>query len=692
MENKINYNLFYEVLSNIREEFHSKGRLDDSNKKLDEIVKLLVISYYIALKEKKKFNIEYVKNFAKRNYNDESRIAIALISIFNVISKDEMFFNQDGTNVFGANPQMNIQNSENQFAEMLICELSKLDFVALLEERREGTFDIINECFGHFVRENFRNNKEDAQYMTPSEVVTPALKILVNDIMEDDFFKKSIMNLEEKFMILDPTCGVGTLPIEMSKLIIEYINRLKLSEEEKRGIIEKIKKHSIYGQDKVDRMTRLSKINALMLDCDIYNFQQGNSISEESWIDNFYNKIDIIVSNPPFGAEFLFGKLKNKEYYSILKGICKDDTIVTSELLILDKSISLLKNGGKLMIIVPDSVLSAKGLYETFRIELNKKVNIKAIIDLPSVTFAQAGTRTNSAIIYLEKRVAKNGIFMGICKDVGFVVKDRVGIPVKFSKGENEMKIISQKYISIDKKIENMKKHKIINNTPSCTIVYNSDIIDNIYKPNFYDSKRLKTLNELRNIPNDKFEIKELEEIVEFMDNKRDKKYVEEGYRHISVLHVRRDHTIDFQKVEQFKPISKGKVCCAGDILFSKINPQNPRIAVVPEYNSELVCSYEFSILKPKEGYSSFLISFLLNSNLVKNQIISLTSGTSSSHSRIKELQLRKILIPYPKKDGIEYNLYSDIAKNIKRTMYKKYKTEKSLFKLEEEIENNIYG
>ena len=45
----------------------------------------------------------------------------------------------------------------------------------------------------------------------------------------------------------------------------------------------------------------------------------------------------------------------------------------------------------------------------------------------------------------------------------------------------------------------------------------------------------------------------------------------------------------------------------------------------------------------------TFLISRLLKTSFVQKQIESLTSGTSSSHSRIKTEQLLNILIPNPK-------------------------------------------
>lgn len=52
MNNGVSYSMFYEILLNLREYFHSYGRIDDSNAKLDEIVKLISINYEMATKGK----------------------------------------------------------------------------------------------------------------------------------------------------------------------------------------------------------------------------------------------------------------------------------------------------------------------------------------------------------------------------------------------------------------------------------------------------------------------------------------------------------------------------------------------------------------------------------------------------------------------------------------------------------------
>ena len=60
MNKGVNYSMFYDILLNLREEFHSYGRIDDSNAKLDEMIKLICTSYSMALSGMQ-FSLEHIR-------------------------------------------------------------------------------------------------------------------------------------------------------------------------------------------------------------------------------------------------------------------------------------------------------------------------------------------------------------------------------------------------------------------------------------------------------------------------------------------------------------------------------------------------------------------------------------------------------------------------------------------------------
>lgn len=669
MNKGVNYSLFYDILLNLREDFHSYGRIDDSNAKLDEMIKLICTSYSLALSGKR-FSLEYVRQVALNHFEDQKKVAEALRYLCAQEMQKDLFLNDDGTNIFGINPTLAIQPTEDDFAQKLITEIGKIDFVYLIENRSYSEFDLVNECFGHFVRDNFRNNKEDAQYMTPYEISVPILDIIFSDMERQQYFTAGVLH---NFTVMDPTCGVGTLLIESSSHFTKYVEQNISSREEREQIIQRFRAHGILGQDKVDRMVRLSKINALLLGSNAANINEGNSIVGKSSLNNHFGQVDLIFTNPPFGAEYNVQDLDLNEYPILSESKLSGKTFA-SELLMLDKCLKLLKPGGYLAIVLPDSVFASKGNNSTYRDYLLRGYNILGVIGLPSVTFAQAGTRTNTCVLILRKTAPNPSgrMFMADCKDIGYSVKERAGVPVKIEQGTNEMIAIAQSLSG------NIPDVKILSEVPSVTLIDRTDYVDNSLKPSFYAAARYKTIKNLTNSVTEGFEVVRLGDIVEFVTKTRKSYMVSDTIKHISVLHVNADCTINFDEVDSFTPVSKGRQCHHGELLFSKINPRIPRMAVVPQRDTQLVCSNEFEIMKSKGIIGMYSLCFLLRTDSVMSQIQNLTSGTSSSHSRIKREQLAEILIPIPVNDAAK-NMIAEIDRKLESSVVQIYAAESQI-------------
>ena len=77
MNSGVSYSMFYEILLNLREYFHSYGRIDDSNAKLDEITKLISLNFALA-KKGEKLSIQYIREKAQQ----KSNFAQSLIQVF----------------------------------------------------------------------------------------------------------------------------------------------------------------------------------------------------------------------------------------------------------------------------------------------------------------------------------------------------------------------------------------------------------------------------------------------------------------------------------------------------------------------------------------------------------------------------------------------------------------------------------
>lgn len=92
----------------------------------------------------------------------------------------------------------------------------------------------------------------------------------------------------------------------------------------------------------------------------------------------------------------------------------------------------------------------------------------------------------------------------------------------------------------------------------------------------------------------------------------------------------------------------------SGDILFTRINPRKNRIAIAPPLNGYGIMSKEiFRIVWKDNPYISkknqYVLCSILQSTHVHNQIIRLSTGSSSSRARVQEEDLlNDVFIPIP--------------------------------------------
>lgn len=676
MTNANAYQTFYYALKGIRDLFHKSGRLDDSNVKLDEIVKL--ISLYLYQPYSQSNLRELLTNY---EYDHSFDITAELKQSFSRLAADKQFLNDDATSIFGSNPQLNIQDGHNEFAyELLRLVIASMDSVTT-GGGLNANFDLLNEAFGHFIRDNFRNHIEDAQYMTPPEVVEFMAQIALHDLIQSDSMLKG------RFVVMDPCCGVGSF-------LSTFYRLARNLPEFKSCMIE------VVGQDKVDRMVRLTKINMMLFNTKNHKITVGNSLVGESALNNYDGQVDLILTNPPFGAKFSSQEIyRNYKKYHLLHPLARTNgKSFTSELLFIDRCLSLLKPGGRLLVVIPDNVISANGMPAILRQLLSKYAFIKLIVELPTVTFAQAGTRTKTHILYLQKRppnmlarqpvlegfgdladetllwqpdvLTRHPVFMALSDDLGFEVKSRRGSPVKVNAGKNDLPLILEGYTSKRLIAQDFdQEYQVVRDKPSCVFVDPITVLESSWTPNHYNAGRYKAIAQLRNRANQDIELLPLRKVVDFLSANRRQDSIEEESKCISVLHVMSDGVIDYSELFNYAPKHSGVPCQPGDLLFSKINPRIPRTLIVPDVKIPLTCSSEFEIMNSKIHIDNYAVMMLLLSSLVQEQIQFLTSGTSSSHNRIKTKELKQVLLPIPKAGTDTLIALKETARKFKQSL-----------------------
>ena len=633
----------YEALSELRERFHRSGRLDDSNAKLDEVSK--IFASYLAFKLGQ---IGHFPDTSSRGLVHELQLA------FTETANLPHYRLSNGSSIFGSQPVLSIRAGDEAMSADIV-NLVREGIDLAMEFRTEGRpYDILNEAFGHFVRDNFRSNIEDAQYMTPPEVTDFMSELVMNDILlEEAMSYRASKNLT----VVDPCCGVGSF------LGAFYQRAIRAEEFDHKQL-------QLIGQDKVERMARLSTLNLQLFDVAGYQVNLGNSLDLGSPLDSLNGMVDVVITNPPFGARFDQDYLdvkcgSNTPYFSYRH---KTASSISSELLFVDRGLRLLRDGGRLLIVVPDSVVSARGVSALYRQYLARTCTLRAVIELPTTTFAQAGTRTRTSILYLQKKRdhLSPQVFMGVSKDLGFQVSSRKGVQRKIARGSNDLPSIAAAYINQEEAIIS-ENARALSTNPSCVVVPQATVFRGSWTPKHHGTDRFSSIAHLGGTSG--FQLVPLGELVDFLSPIRKPESWHDGCAFISVRHIYGEGLVSVSGAIEHAPKTPGVQTFSGELLISRINPQIPRVCVTPDLGMKTLCSSEFEVMSAREDHNTYELAYLMHTEMVQRQIRSLTSGTSASHNRIRTSELSEVLIPIGKLGSRQADRISEIAEHYQRVI-----------------------
>ena len=193
--------------------------------------------------------------------------------------------------------------------------------------------------------------------------------------------------LHEK--ILDPACGTGGFLVN----VIEHLRKKATTEDDQKLLQEAFK-----GIEKKHLPFILCMTNLLLHGIDIpNNVKSDNTLSRPliSWGIN--EKVDVIVTNPPFGGieedgiEKGFGEFKTKE---------------TADLFLV-LMMRLLKNGGRAGLVLPDGTLFGEGIKTRIKEALLKDCNLHTIVRLPKSVFAPYTSISTNLLFFTKGKPTK---------------------------------------------------------------------------------------------------------------------------------------------------------------------------------------------------------------------------------------------------------------------------------------------
>lgn len=320
--------------------------------------------------------------------------------------------------------------------------------VALVETfQQRAILKAKNESFNQIIFNNFGNDKtkaDDGQFFTPIPIVKNIIKLL-NPVKGEE--------------LCDPCCGICDFPA----MAFRHSNR---GEPEYPPIAA-----NFYGFDKAGDVLKLAELNLVLNGDGGAVLEQMNSLSQKLLQDGTvlkegefttknYNmltwnhlsdpnkdlkKFKIIATNPPFGkGRDLKTGAKGKwdlpketiELYETYKeksdldkkGNRKYPNSMDTGVLFLENAYKCLEDGGRMAIVLSNSIASIKE-WQNIRKWFLSKMRLVGTFDLPSNTFGETGVATTVIIAYKPKSSEQHllntdyEVFVKEIQNIGYEVK-----------------------------------------------------------------------------------------------------------------------------------------------------------------------------------------------------------------------------------------------------------------------------
>lgn len=327
--------------------------------------------------------------------------------------------------------------------------------------------DIKGKAYEEIVGANLRGDR--GEFFTPRNVMKMTVDMINPKVGE---------------RVLDISCGTGGFLVTAMTHVMAELERefaksigkekaewdsdsLRLFQER----ISEMAQHDYFGFDINPDLVKATKMNMVMNNDGSGNILQSNSLlPPHEWSDDFRTRLsdalnikksdlrnystigyfDVIVTNPPFGSKIPIKDKAILEQFE-LAHIWQQDkknniwtmterlqSSVPPEILFIERCTQFLKSGGRMGIVLPDSILGSPGL-GYIREWLIQNHRIIASIDLHADTF-QPRNGTQTSVLFLQKKTAqqkdmeeKSGqmadynIFMAMVEKIGH---DKRGNPL----------------------------------------------------------------------------------------------------------------------------------------------------------------------------------------------------------------------------------------------------------------------
>ena len=613
------------ILREVREILHRGGHLSSRHEALDELTKLL-FAHVVS--------IDNGGEGIGPHILSNGRSATTTLREF-VAQTFRAYLPQSPS--FELNPsdfELKLRPSEDKLClELIDCFGAKASKSDLLQAQGAGQLDILNDVFGQFLADSFVDEKELGQYLTPTEVVRAMVALGLASLSESEIESLcSLDGAQDAGLILDPSCGVGSFLAETLRALYARA-KSRLSPEDLSLWTAEALRHNIMGIDKSERMIRFAMTNLALFGAPAANLHLANSLlrsgSDGELCKSLAGRASLILTNPPFGAEF--SGLDLEGYRIAGNWAARNPRTLDSEILFMERYLDWLAPGGVLVAIVPDNILTNRGVFSDLRNAVSSSVELLSVVSLPTVTFAAAGTSTKTSILHLRKMNSRprRKTFFAICSDIGYEVITRGAYRQKVATGEGQLPRILDEVIRGELP-EFGRWVRLDAKASRWDATYHAGLPEAV-------QRRLDEMGSKDIV---------VSRVASLSRERADPRRFGEGkFRYVEISDVDAGAcTVGYKWVLcQDAPTRARKVIRSGDVLVSTVRPERRTIGVVGEDLDGGICSTGFAVLRPKE-ITPYTLAKLLQSDFANTQI--LRNNVGIAYPAVDEDCLTEILLP----------------------------------------------
>lgn len=574
------------ALSEAREALHRRGRLSSRHQALDEVSRLLFAHMAGVQRGRGGLGTHIVAGYDSPARALKERVHEALSGI--------PLKNPDGVDL--ADFELALRDDEDALAVEL---LRAFDMLGSVRGDEEHLNHVLNDVFGRFISDSFIDEKELGQYLTPPDVVDFMVELALDDMAPDEISALSDPKLFSNFgIVMDPSCGAGSC-------LTTFLRRAESRLDTSAGLdwLEEAATSLVAGIDKSSRMYRLSALNLSLLG-GLPDLHLANALSRGDGRDarissSYAGKAGLILTNPPFGATFSGDDIRG--YQLAGEWANRSPKSIDSELLFMERYLEWLRPGGQLVTVVPDSILTNRGIFQDLRDALSSQVEVRSVISLPSVTFAATGTSTKTSILHLRRSRDKSmSARFAVCSDIGYSVKSRGSIRTKIRTGEGELSnILAELRDGGDTHVVEI--------------------------PEFHEAGRWDAGYHAAEIGTRAGGVTPVSEVADLVTDRVNPTKLSAGptFSYIEISDVN-GATLEVSAKEvarEAAPSRARQVVRAGDVLVSTVRPERGSIGVVPQRLDGAICTTGFAVLRPT-AIDSHVLAMLLKTSFVVAQMM----------------------------------------------------------------------